>query len=172
MNSGHPTIKFTAEYSREKVSFLDTWVKRTQDGGISTDWYSKPTDTHNYLHYSSCHLHHCKKGDPPGEFLRLRRNCTNVEDFLLHSEARIQDYIRRGYPRDILQESLNTALNKNRAELLQNVKSKPQKSQRVPLVVTFNPANPNFASILRKYWPLLDLSKKCKVAFKEPPTSW
>ena len=169
MNKGHPTIKFTAEYSKEKVSFLDTWVKRTQDGGIHTELYCKPTDTHNYLHFSSCHPLHCKKGGPLGEFMRLRRNCTNVEDFLLHAEARKSDYIRRGYPRDILQQSLEKALNKNRAELLQKVKKTPKKSNRVPLVVTFNPANPNFASILGKYWPLLGLSKKCKTTFSEPP---
>ena len=45
INTFHPTIKFTAEWSREKVSFLDTTV--ILDGTIlHTDLYTKPTDTH------------------------------------------------------------------------------------------------------------------------------
>ena len=170
MNQYHPTIKFTAEYSRDKVSFLDTWVKISNDGKIYTDLYSKPTDTHNYLHFSSCHPSHCKTGGPYGEFLRLRRNCSNMNDFLKHANERKLDYLRRGYPLDLIEESINKATNQNRERLLNPPhKSGTKKVNRVPLVITYNPANPNFMKTIKKYWPLLDLSKKCKLAFTEPP---
>lgn len=45
INNFHPTIKFTAECSTEKVTFLDT-VVILEDGMIRTDLYTKPTDTH------------------------------------------------------------------------------------------------------------------------------
>ena len=31
INSFHPSIKFTMEYSEEKVVFLDTWVRKCKD---------------------------------------------------------------------------------------------------------------------------------------------
>ena len=70
MNTFHPTIKFTAEWSREKVSFLDTTV--ILDGTIlHTDLYTKPTDTHQYFLPSSCHPGHCTNSIPYSQALRL-----------------------------------------------------------------------------------------------------
>ena len=42
LNSCHPAIKFTAEYSLDKVTFLDK---------LLADLYIKPTDTHRYLEF-------------------------------------------------------------------------------------------------------------------------
>ena len=58
-NGYHATIKFTAEWSREFVTFLDTRI--THDGNhLVTDLHTKPTDTHQYVHLPSCHPSHCK----------------------------------------------------------------------------------------------------------------
>ena len=48
INSFHPTIKFTAYWSKEKVHFLDVEVT-LENGALSTDLFVKPTDTHLYL---------------------------------------------------------------------------------------------------------------------------
>ena len=45
LNSYHYTIKFTAKYSREKISFLDVEVIK-KGKKLVTDLYTKPTDTH------------------------------------------------------------------------------------------------------------------------------
>ena len=60
LNSCHPSIKFTAEYNKNKNNFLDVSVIRSGNKLI-TDLYVKPTDTHQYLHASSCHVFHSKK---------------------------------------------------------------------------------------------------------------
>ena len=60
LNKKHPTIKFTAEWSKTQINFLDVTVY-LENGNIKTDLYVKPTDTHQYLHSSSCHPYHCKK---------------------------------------------------------------------------------------------------------------
>ena len=58
--SFHPTIRFTADLSKEKVNFLD--VEVTLHNGVpSTDLFVKPTDTHQFLDPTSCHPYHCKK---------------------------------------------------------------------------------------------------------------
>ena len=48
INYFHPTIKFTAEWLWESVTFLDTKVIRDANH-LVMDLYTKPTDTHQYL---------------------------------------------------------------------------------------------------------------------------
>ena len=54
LNSFHPTIKFTAEYSKETINFLDVNI-RLVEGELMTDLFVKPTDTHQFLEPSSSH---------------------------------------------------------------------------------------------------------------------
>ena len=57
VNGYHPCIKYTWEWSIKRLSYLDVMIL-VEDGRILTDVYSKPTDTHQYLHYESCHPAH------------------------------------------------------------------------------------------------------------------
>ena len=47
VNMFHSAVKFTAEYSKEEVSFLDVKIKLI-DGELKTDLFVKPTDTHQF----------------------------------------------------------------------------------------------------------------------------
>ena len=75
LNCCHPTIKFTANYSREQINFLDISVTKTNNQ-LFTDLYIKPTDTRQYLHASSYHVYHSKKSIPYCQALRLNRICS------------------------------------------------------------------------------------------------
>ena len=77
LNSVHPTIKFTAQYSENAVNFLGTTVRKTKDGSLSTDVYQKPTDNPAYLHRNSSHDHMLKDSIPYSQALRLQRICQN-----------------------------------------------------------------------------------------------
>ena len=55
LNCYHPTIIFTANYSREEINFLDVSVRK-KDKQFVTDLYIKPGDTHQYLRANSCHV--------------------------------------------------------------------------------------------------------------------
>ena len=59
INSVYPTIKFALVYSENTLNVLDLTV-HLQDGFITTDIYTKPTDSHLYLHFCSSHPAHCK----------------------------------------------------------------------------------------------------------------
>ena len=85
LNACHPTIKFTMEWSLDKINFLDTTLHKDHDGTLWTDLYCKSTDSHSYLHYTSAHLSHCKCSLPFSQFLRVRRICSHNSDFLRHS---------------------------------------------------------------------------------------
>ena len=71
----HSSIKFTFEKSKMKLNFLDVVIK-IKNERLSPDFYSKPVDNHQYLHYSSCHAEHIKKSVIYSQTLRLRRICS------------------------------------------------------------------------------------------------
>ena len=68
----HPTIKFTAECSKEEVNFLDLNIKLI-DEELKTALFVKPTDTYQFLDPTSPHPYHCKKGITYSHALRLNR---------------------------------------------------------------------------------------------------
>ena len=76
LNSIHPTMKFTADWSYSSVNFLDVKVIM-KDGKIITDLYVKPTHSHQYLDSSLCHPYHCKKSISYSQAQRLSRICSN-----------------------------------------------------------------------------------------------
>ena len=80
VNMFRSTMKFTAEYSKEEVDFLDVNIKLI-DGELKTDLFVKPTDTHQFLDPTSCHPYHCKKGIPYSQALRLNRICSDNGTF-------------------------------------------------------------------------------------------
>ena len=77
----HPSLQFTHTISQTQIPFLDITLA-VSGTKISTSVCYKDTDTHNYLHYTSCHPKHCKNGIPYSQFLRLRRLCSEDDDFL------------------------------------------------------------------------------------------
>ena len=68
----HPTIKFTAEYSGATINFLDVTVLK-KSNQLVTSFYLKPTDKHQELHASSCHISHCKKSKPFSQMLHINK---------------------------------------------------------------------------------------------------
>ena len=55
INSLHPTIKFTMDYSTTEINFLGVTVTKVGNK-LETDLYRKPSDTHQYLYNQSCHV--------------------------------------------------------------------------------------------------------------------
>ena len=60
LNGSHPTINFTAEYSKETINFLDINI-RLVEGEILTDLLAKPRNTHQFFDPSSSHPYRCRK---------------------------------------------------------------------------------------------------------------
>ena len=74
-NNLHRSFKFTHEIYNTTISFLDT-SSSLSEGVLSTDLYSKPTDTNQYILPSSCHPPHVTKNTPYSQALRIRRICS------------------------------------------------------------------------------------------------
>ncbi len=81
LNSCHPTIKFTVIISETGVDYLDITVKVDNEGEVYTTLYSKPTDTHTYLHSRSSHPIQQKTSGPYSQQVRIKQICTKQQDY-------------------------------------------------------------------------------------------
>ena len=118
INTIHPTIKFTADWSDSNIEFLDTKVTLSNTT-LSTELYTKPTNAQAYLLRTSYHPRHTFLSLPFGEFLRTRRNCSSLDSFDLHAKRIYQAFLKRGYEAQILDSALAKARSKNRSTLLE-----------------------------------------------------
>ena len=76
INTLYPTIKFILVFLDISLNVLVLTLK-LENGFITTDVYSKPTDSHLYFPFDSSHPAHCKWAVPYGVTLRLHRNCSS-----------------------------------------------------------------------------------------------
>jgi hypothetical protein len=169
LNDGHPYIKFTSEYSPEEINFLDTTVKIDPvTRQLYTTLYSKPTDTQDYLEFSSCHPEHCKLGGPKGQMIRLRRICTRDVDFESNLDKLCEAYRRRNYPERILRKHRLSMANMNQNDLIQVVPPREQ-LDRLLLILEYNPANPDVLGYINQHWGDLESSSLLSEIFTKPP---
>ena len=72
-----------------------------ESGVLETDVFIKPTDSHQYLHYSSCHPGACKRSIPYAQAMRLRRICSKSCFFEKRAEDLVRFLTDRGYKKYI-----------------------------------------------------------------------
>jgi hypothetical protein len=117
LNDCHPSIKFEATYSKDKIHFLDTEVY-IQDNTVRTTIFTKPTDKKQYLHFSSYHPAHVTKAIPYSQALRYRRNIE--DDSILKTELKnlMKFFTNRGYPSTLLNTTVQKILLIDRSSVL------------------------------------------------------
>ena len=152
LNNFHDTIKFTSQISSSELPFLDILVKLSH-GFLYTDVYSKPTDAHAYLHYSSCHPIHCKNNIPYSQMLRLRRICSKNEDFRSRCGQLSKYFLARGYKKSTIDKAIEKSSSKPRSETLKYTEK--SKNTRVHFIITHNPRNPPLRQILAEQHAVL-----------------
>ena len=81
LNSFHPTIKFTMEFSKEQINFLDVNISQ-KEGALQTEPYCKPADTHQFLHFGSCHRYIYKKSILYGQAIRMKKFVLMKKNYL------------------------------------------------------------------------------------------
>ena len=166
INNAHDTIKFTYKWSEHEIEFLDVKVLN-ESGVLETDVFIKPTDSHQYLHRSSCHPGACKRGIPFAQAMRLRRICSKSCFFEKRAEDLVEFLTNRGYKRAYVESQVDKVRRMTRAEVLS--KSIQPRSTKTPFVVTYHPRLPDIGKILRELHPILESSERCKNALKSVP---
>ena len=169
INSLHPRLKFTMEYSTSTIVFLDL---RISTGGpiVLTQMYSKNSDTHAYLMPTSCHPAHVCRNIPKGVMKRVRRNCTEEETceegFLEYK----QHLLNRGYDSSLIDQAIQDARATPREQLLGIVEKEKMftnPNNQYPLVMKFNPRLPPMSKFIHQHMHVLELTEQTKTMFNK-----
>ena len=149
INNLHESIQFTMESNTSKLSFLDILIIK-EGNKIITDLYCKPTDTHQYLDFRSCHPPHTKRNI----LFNLARRIVsenNVKDLRL---TELKTYLRRQhYPESIINTCMGIQKAKlvHTAELRQTRERGSTEQDNIPFVVTHNPRNHNILYSAKRF---------------------
>ena len=162
INTINPRIKYKLSYSRDSIEYLDTKVY-IKDGQIHTTLYSKPSDTHDYLHPSSCHPKHICKNIANGVGSRIRRICSEQSEYEKHKNIQTKHFADRGYNLKFISDKFSIYDNIDRQDLIRdpeisfNLDQNSGSGRRFPLVLDFHPSFANASKVLNRHKDLLDL---------------
>ena len=168
INSLHPRLKFTMEYSTSSIVFLDLRIS-TSGTLLLTEMYSKSSDTHAYLMPTSCHPTHVCRNIPKGIMKRVKRNCSNdfkcEEGFMEYKEY----LAKRGYSNQLIEEAITEAKVTPREQLLGLIKKNQDSPscRQYPLVIRFNPRLPPMSKFIQMHNHILELTDQTKKLFSK-----
>ena len=142
LNELDSNIKFTMERSKSNLPFLDVMIK-IHGNKITTDVYSKPTDTHMYLNFNSCHPKHIKINIPFNLASRILAIANTEESKSSRLQQLKTDLKKQNYPEKLIEFGIQRALenqptNTNVEEQTSNTNNE---YDIIPFVTTHNPRN-------------------------------
>ena len=127
------------DYSNNSINFLDVKVSKSESGNtLCTSLFTKSTDTHQYLHATSCHRLVYKRSIPFGQAVRIKRICSDEEDLqqkLNDLESWLTD---RGYRAEVVRPEIRKVNSIDCNVLLE--KGPENQEDSVTLILTFHPA--------------------------------
>ena len=167
VNLFHPTIKCSAEYSKEVVNFLDLNIKLI-DGELKTDLSVKPTDTHQFLDPTSSHLYHCKKGISYSQALRLKKICSDNTNFDKRCNDLEKWLMGKGYNEKMVRSQILRVCEHSRNDLLEREKQQ-MSEQKLTFNSDYYPAFQNVRAIMEELRILLTPKKEHKKVFPNVP---
>jgi hypothetical protein len=162
----HPALQYTCVVAKE-VDMLDVTLKVT-GVKIESTLFCKPTNTHAYLRYDSSHPTSCKDNIPFSQYLRIRRICSNIDEYNTQSAMITAHFVKQGYPRPMLEKHRSKAKQLDRKVLLQKV-SKKVKTDRLVLPMTYHPTNVQVTKTLKHHYKGLQNDEDVGIAFKDQP---
>lgn len=96
MNKNNKNISLSWELSHMKIHFLDLEITN-ENNKIIMKTHFKAKDRNSYIPQNSCYHKPWLVNVPRGQFLRIKRNCTNISDFEEQSTELDNTFIRKGY---------------------------------------------------------------------------
>ena len=106
LNGVRPTIKFTVEQEEDgTLPFLDTLLRRREDGSLDVSVYRKPTHTDRYLHFESHHPTHVKRGVVRCLHDRARRVISTQDNLQKEVDHLARVLKQNGYPTNFIRNA-------------------------------------------------------------------
>ena len=122
----------------------------------------KPTNTFQYIHYTSHHPPNTKAAIIRGELLRYQQQCSDPKDFKRLKQQLITHFLNRGYPfsfiHKAIQKSIQTTTTKQTSK--HNISTQPKKIY--PFIIEYD---------ARRLHPKHELSKHLHLLQRHPATT-
>ncbi|KAJ8036310.1 hypothetical protein HOLleu_20245 [Holothuria leucospilota] len=164
-------LEFTSEFAYSEITFLDLRISRNVKGFLETDLFVKPTFKNLYLKYDSYHSRHTLDNIAYGHALRIRTICSTEDSVTKNLDILKSNLIERGYPPSTVTDKIGKACTAPRSVLLNREGSKKsRKKNHCPLGVTRNPRLPLLSNIVKRHFPILQLSPIFSKTFPNPPS--
>ena len=146
-------------------SFLYAFITFRENSRIMTKTYFKPTDSHSYLEFSSCHPFSMKAGIPYSQILRMRRNCTKWTDFVQNCLKLLHFFKQRSYPFKIIFEAILKVSKMTQIEAITSSEGKSMENANKEFycITPFNPSSPDIKTKLNELWKLADRSSSTRI---------
>ncbi|XP_071988310.1 uncharacterized protein [Engystomops pustulosus] len=169
LNTNTINVKLTPYISNTSVEFLDLKVLTNKEK-ITTSLFRKKTATNNILHYNSFHPQHLKKGIPYSQMLRLKRNCSDPQDFKTEARELTNRLRARGYPKKVISQAYMRVTKISRDTLLTPKPKISKKDNEVRLITTYNNQWQDLYQILGKNWNILKSEPRLRNLINTRPT--
>jgi hypothetical protein len=128
INSMHPTLKFTYDWSKTEINFLDLTIYKdvrfTNTQVLDIKCFSKPCDTFQYLSRNSSHPNACFRGMIKGEAIRYIRNSSSETEYKHKLDFFTTKLQERGYKKSEVLDCLADISYKRRNVYLEDIKKK------------------------------------------------
>ena len=136
LNSIHPNIQYTVEEEIEKkLAFLDTLLKRKDDGTLSVLVYRKTTHTDQYLNYNSNHPSQNKDAVISALFRRAKDIVSDEQDLKWENERIIEVLMENDYSKESIMRVKKRVERSNRSQVSENAAdTEPRKFISLPYI--------------------------------------
>lgn len=147
-------LTFVTPEPDEELPALDLLIRLT-DGRPKVRLFRKPTDGHQYLHWTSSHPLHVRASIPYSQLVRVARNCADHQDTIIARDELLGRFRSRGYPETVLNaaaDRLDATLREKGRQYLLKSSTRPPPPEAA-LITTFNPAAaPRIAEAANIFW--------------------
>ena len=164
INNFHPSLKFTWAISDNQLPFLDLLLKPIPQG-LTTSIHYKEADSHSYLTYKSSHPVRYKNSVPYSQFPRLKRICSDENDYKTKGKEMASFFLQRDYPLAVVDRALQHVHTIPRDTALRPPNDGQSNKEVIPLILTYNPINHHVKNILSRNFDLLKSDSETKELF-------
>ena len=162
LNSIHPKIQFTVEEeSEKKLPFLDTLLRRNDDGTISVLVYRKPTHTDQYLNFKSNHTSQSKDAVISALFRRAKDIVSDKKELERENERIVEVLRANDYSTESIMRVKRKVERSNRSQVSTSTEEDTEPKRFIGL-----PYIPGTSEALRRVFT----SHKIKCAFYSKET--
>lgn len=164
INSLSETITFTSSDDKNSVNFFNVVIFRASTNVIHVKPFRKPTDQNTYLHFRSFYPGHLKRNIQFGQFLFIKWNATDPEDYLQHGRIMANNFLERQCPKNVVSNAFMQARDIDRNSLLQHkMLDSKNKTQRLWSDIDYIMYAASIRNIILKHWHVIKNLPGCSL---------